>query len=447
MAYRDYSVAYGHIVDAGGHGDFSTIAAALTAASSGQTIFIRPGTYTENLTLKAGVNLAAFTGDSLTPNVTIIGKLTFTAAGTVSISGIRLQTNSDFFLAVTGASSSKVNLRNCYLNCSNNTGISFTSSDATSLIQIDSCRGDIGTTGISLFTSSSAGELKLYWSEILNTGLSTTASTASAGTISFRFCRTMFPFSNSGTGSINATHTLINTESINTTSLTLGSSGNNSLTNLILRSGTASALSVGAGAAANVSQVDISSSNTNTITGLGTLNYALVSNPLSSGINTTTQTPHYVNIGKYRALGQPAFMAYLNTTVANATGDGTAYTVIFDTEVYDQGGDFNLGTSTFTAPVTGKYFLQFSCFLTGGTTITSANAKIVTSNRTYNNKMINGTGAVVDCSKTVTVIADMDAADTATFTVTASDGGGKIDDVSGLTSGELRTYCSGYLVC
>lgn len=52
MAYRNYSTAVGKIVDAAGFGDFTTIGAAITAASSGQTIFIRPGTYTENPTLK-----------------------------------------------------------------------------------------------------------------------------------------------------------------------------------------------------------------------------------------------------------------------------------------------------------------------------------------------------------------------------------------------------------
>ena len=100
------------IVDASAaNGTHTTIAAALTSASSGDTIFIRPGTYTENLTLKAGVNLCAFDCDDLTPNVTISGKATFTAAGTVTISGIRLQTNSDFLLAVTGSAASIVHLK------------------------------------------------------------------------------------------------------------------------------------------------------------------------------------------------------------------------------------------------------------------------------------------------------------------------------------------------
>ena len=117
-------------------GTHTTIAAALTAASSGDTIFIRPGIYTENPTLKAGVNLSAYICDAFTPNVTISGKCTFTGSGIVSISGIRLQTNNDFLLAVTGSSASVVKLINCYFDITNHTAISYTSSSASSQINM-----------------------------------------------------------------------------------------------------------------------------------------------------------------------------------------------------------------------------------------------------------------------------------------------------------------------
>src|ERR1700676_4205216 len=80
-----------------GSGNYTTIGSALTASVSGQTIFIRPGTYTENLTLKAGVNLTAFGSDSSlngTATVIINGTCTLSTAGTVTISSIQLQTNS-----------------------------------------------------------------------------------------------------------------------------------------------------------------------------------------------------------------------------------------------------------------------------------------------------------------------------------------------------------------
>lgn len=164
-------------------GTHTTIAAALISASSGDTIFIRPGTYTENLTLKAGVNLTAFDGDAFTPNVTISGKATASFSGSCSISGVRLQTNGDFALVVSGANPTIVNLIECYLNCTNNTGISFTSSNSSAEISIRDCEGDLQTTGIKIFDSSSAGSLYINYSFFFNTGGSSAANTISNGVL------------------------------------------------------------------------------------------------------------------------------------------------------------------------------------------------------------------------------------------------------------------------
>ncbi len=140
------------------------------------------------------------------------------------------------------------------------------------------------------------------------------------------------------------------------------------------------------------------------------------------------------------------FLAYVNTTITNVSGDGTVYTVIFDTEVFDAGNNFNLGTSTFTAPATGKYFLQFACLVVGATAITGGNARIVTTARTYNQTTTENANSLTSTSISMCVLADMSVNDTATFTISTSDSGGKVDDVSGTTSGNLRTYCSGYRV-
>src|SRR5258708_719355 len=139
-----------------GQGNYTAIAAAITAAASGTTIFIKPGTYTENLTLKANVDLAAWPGDSADGNVTIVGKLTLTVATTVNISSIRLQTNGDFVLVVSGSADSRINLNDCDIRCTNNTGLSFTTSGTGSLLNLDSCTGDLTTTGIAYFASSAA---------------------------------------------------------------------------------------------------------------------------------------------------------------------------------------------------------------------------------------------------------------------------------------------------
>ncbi len=90
--------------------NYTTIESALTDAVSGQTIFIRPGTYIEDLTLKAGVNLSSYDCDELTQNVTIVGKLTAIFEGKVSINGIRIQTNYDNHSAILGNSNSVITI-------------------------------------------------------------------------------------------------------------------------------------------------------------------------------------------------------------------------------------------------------------------------------------------------------------------------------------------------
>jgi hypothetical protein len=62
---------------------------------------------------------------------------------------------------------------------------------------------------------------------------------------------------------------------------------------------------------------------------------------------------------------QPAFHARTGSVKTNVTGDGTAYTIIFDTEIVDQNGDYDNTTGVFTAPVTGFYLFFASALLTG----------------------------------------------------------------------------------
>lgn len=61
----------------------------------------------------------------------------------------------------------------------------------------------------------------------------------------------------------------------------------------------------------------------------------------------------------------PAFMYTNNAAQNNVTGDGTQYTVIFNTQVYDATSSFD-GTSTFTAPLSGLYHFNAGLWL-GGT--------------------------------------------------------------------------------
>jgi len=76
--------------------------------------------------------------------------------------------------------------------------------------------------------------------------------------------------------------------------------------------------------------------------------------------NSTTRID---STGRSTNSAQPAFRVFLNAnTAATLTGDGTIVTVPFDTVVFDQGSNFNTGTSTYTFPIAGIYLLQTTVF-------------------------------------------------------------------------------------
>ena len=72
----------------------------------------------------------------------------------------------------------------------------------------------------------------------------------------------------------------------------------------------------------------------------------------------------------------PSFMATNNAVQSNVTGDGTLYTVVFNTELYDTTNSFD-GTSTFTAPLSGTYHFNAGLWLGG--TIDAAHTRAIIS--------------------------------------------------------------------
>ena len=71
-------------------GTHTTISSAISSASSGDDIFIMPGTYTENPTISKNVNLVAFDCDSQNQTVEINGQITISSGVTTCISNIYL---------------------------------------------------------------------------------------------------------------------------------------------------------------------------------------------------------------------------------------------------------------------------------------------------------------------------------------------------------------------
>ena len=122
--------------------------------------------------------------------------------------------------------------------------------------------------------------------------------------------------------------------------------------------------------------------------------------------------------------GTPAFLAKNSANDCNVTGDGTIVTVDFNSEIFDQGADF--ACDVFTAPVTGRYAFNTIVEYQGNTTgHVRHDVFLVTSNRSYftiqNGSRVGTTG------QALSIIADMDAADTAYVRGNVYDGAAVID--------------------
>lgn len=150
--------------------------------------------------------------------------------------------------------------------------------------------------------------------------------------------------------------------------------------------------------------------------------------------------------GKATNATAPSFLVTENASQANVTGDGTVYTVLFSTEIFDKGGNF--ASNTFTAPVTGKYQLsgniEFSGLLAGHNPISIS---LVTTARTYrfDKYFISGVNTFSIISMPFAVLVDMSLNDTAYLTVTVS-GSTKVVGVNnGGASTLIVSYFSGFL--
>lgn len=137
----------------------------------------------------------------------------------------------------------------------------------------------------------------------------------------------------------------------------------------------------------------------------------------------------------------PAF-SVKPTSNQNDIAVGSEVTVVFGTEIFDQGNNF--ANNTFTAPVTGKYQLNVRIRLQNLDSAAECYYVILTTtNRDYS--------SIFDLSKlsgdaafwmfTVSVLADMNANDTAHVVVYQSSGTQQTDIENTTTS------FSGYLVC
>jgi hypothetical protein len=274
---------------------YATIASAITQAvadgassTNPKNIYVKPknGPYVENLTLSDGINLIGFGAQTI-----IKGKLTFSTAGIASVNDLIIQTNGDFALLMGGSSDTIFIGKSMGITCSNNNGISYTNSNAGSIVAFFNCSMNVSAPGFSLYSMTSPGNILFFRTDLQNGGLTTVAANNSSGNVLWQSCVMSCPHSTSGTGAVNISQCRFDCAMANATCIATSGTGVANVFNSELFSGTASCMNIGAGTMSLLSHVCATSSNTNVLTGGGTLNYAFVSfGGTSSGHNVTTET-------------------------------------------------------------------------------------------------------------------------------------------------------------
>ena len=140
---------------------------------------------------------------------------------------------------------------------------------------------------------------------------------------------------------------------------------------------------------------------------------------------------------------QSAFCATMSANMNNI-GLNTNTDIAYNTERFDQNGDYNHTNYTFTAPVTGRYQLQFYIrFDQIDQDTDHLRTRIVTSNRTYETRIVDPSSYDIDVryhANGGSVLADMDAGDTATAQFFHHNSGNAQVDLS-------EGHFSGFLVC
>jgi hypothetical protein len=268
------------IVDSAGKTPFTTVAAGITAAvglgTANPTVYIRAGTYTENLTLVNGVNLC---GDDKYTTI-IDGHHTVPAAGQIQISNLKLAASvgaTSVFIEA-GAGTCAIDVIDCIFNITS--GMVFNLPLSNGALSITGC-SDISAANSIINNTTGAGILS-----IINSTVGTGAVAAAIkGATYLESVRIICPINQTGTQTITAfnSHFAATIVQADTSVLIMN--------NCSMDVGAVIAITVGAGCTATLSNVVINSTvgGGNCITGAGSCTFAGVTYVNATGVTVTTK--------------------------------------------------------------------------------------------------------------------------------------------------------------
>lgn len=375
MAYRGYSLENGFIVSKDNIGDFTTITDALATATSGITIFIYPGTYTENITLKAGVNLIGLPISYDAPSVTISGTTTATYSGDVKCQGINFTPNgATAAIVFSGTSATDLVLDKSNISIVGATGITSTNPNANLYLIYSGVSGD----GINiLFNITSIGSINFKYSSI-----SGGTCPIAAGLVNIFNCDLgNLGIQSTGTSQIQCVGSYINNSNFQFAEV--GGSGVNFISLCEILTGSATAITIDAGKTLSLSNCNIQSSNTNAIAGSGTLNYSdLTFSASSSTIENTLSISQFGNGSPFVVSNGGTGSSSFNTNGAVISGSSATAALSAvslanqtllagNTSAAPTAKSISVNIQTFTSsgtytPTSGMLYCEIKCIGGGG---------------------------------------------------------------------------------
>jgi len=347
-----------------GLGTHTTIAAALASASSGDTIYLAPFTFAESPTININVQICSIGSyESISAaQAKIGGTVTISSGGSSSVFSNVQFVNTSTLITYSSAGGGCV-FNNCTFSA--NGSLIFNNSGTGTSWFFNNCVF-AGTGAYQLFSISGTAIFNFtncYTAVV--TGGPATPSTISGGSVNFDFCSMNTYITSSGNSSVTIQNCNIST--ITTIPLIIGGTGTNVLTNSYIASGTAAAVSVGTGATLTISNLTINSTNTNPITGAGTVDINIVEfTNTGTGINTTTIVNNANYIGSL-TLGSP-----LATTSGGTGASNSAATT--GTILRSNGTGFVPTTATYPNSTTINQILYSSASNTIGGLATANSA-------------------------------------------------------------------------
>ena len=264
----------------GERGTYQTFTAATAAASSGDTILSRPGTYTEDFTAKAGVHYQGFGRE--TERTIINGTVTLSESGKSTFEDLSFTSNSATIISHTGSNESDAIFFNCFFSVTDaQPAITSSNTNSSSSVTFHTCNITAANASAYHINHSGTAQVNFFYSTLGVDGNYTTSnvlSSSTSGFTQFRWCYMALPLTTSNNHKFRVYWSEINPQAATVliTHNSTATSRNREVVHSSLRASTvtSSAISIGASATLDVINCVIESSNATTIAGSGTIRYA-----------------------------------------------------------------------------------------------------------------------------------------------------------------------------